>query len=249
MVSPKTGVLIMTLSDKTIVVSGALGAIGRAIVDHLAGRGATVHALDLQADGRATTGVRTVALDVTDETAVAAFFAGLSRVDGLVNNAGIAGEAALADLDRALWERVFAVNVTGHMLMAKHAVPRMPGGSAIVGISSIAGLRGYAERAAYCASKAAIMGLTRALAVELAPRDIRVNCIAPGTIDTPWIDRLIEEQPNPAQARIAFPARAPMKRMGTTTELAGLVAFLVAEDSRFITGAVIPCDGGASVMG
>lgn len=243
----------MTLARKTIVVTGAAGAIGHAIVARLAHDGARVHALDLTPPECAGATVTGSGVDVADEGSVRAFFDGLAaegtRLDGLVNNAGIPGEAALVDLERRLWDRVFAVNVTGQMLMAKYALPLLRAEASIVNVSSIAGTLGYAERAAYCASKAAIMGFTRALAVELGPRGIRVNCVAPGTIDTPWIDRLIASAPDPSAARHAFAARAPMNRMGGTDELAGLIAFLMSEDSRFLSGAVIPCDGAAAIRG
>lgn len=177
---------------------------------------------------------------------MAAFFAGRGRCDVLVNNAGIPGEGALAALTTAHWNRVFAVNVTAQMLMAQAALPLMPTGASIVNLSSVAAYLGFAERAAYCASKAAVLGLTRALAIELAGR-VRVNCLCPGTIDTPWITRLAGDGADRDERMAAIAGRQAMGRLGTPGEIAAAVAFLAFEDASFITGAILTADGGMTI--
>jgi len=200
-----------------------------------------------------TPGAHAAVVDLAVETQIREFYHNLQRekvrLDILVNAAGIPGEAALEAMDARLWRRVLAVNTTAPMLMTQHALPYFNRAASVIYISSIAGLQGFAQRSAYCTSKAALMGLTRALAVELAPRKIRVNCLAPGTIDTPWIDRLIAQSPKAEETKRKLTHRAPLERMGTVEETAGLAAFLSSDESRFITGAVIPIDGGATIRG
>lgn len=229
----------MARDAEVTVVTGAAGALGRAVAAALPGR---VVGVDLAAADGVT------ALNCADEKAAREFFAGLrdrgDRVRGLVNVAGKPGERALADLDCAFWDDVWRANVTSAMLMTRFAAPLMARGSAVVNFASVAAFRGFAERAAYCASKAAVAGLTRALAVELAPRGVRVNAIAPGAIDSPWIERLIDNADD-AAARAAFARRAPLNRLGRPEEIGMLARFLLSAEAGFITGAVLPADGGA----
>lgn len=239
----------MRFRDHEVVVTGAGRGIGRAVVSRFLAEGACVAAIDLElpvGEGD-TERLSWHSFDITDEAAIADFFARRRRCDVLVNNAGIPGEGALGELTTAHWNRVFAVNVTAQMLMARAAVPLMPVGASIVNLSSVAAHLGFSERAAYCASKSAILGLTRALAVELAGR-VRVNCLCPGTIDTPWIARLAGDGADRDDRMAAMARRQAIGRLGTTDEIAAAVAFLASQDASFMTGSIVMADGGMTIF-
>jgi NAD(P)-dependent dehydrogenase (short-subunit alcohol dehydrogenase family) len=152
----------------------------------------------------------------------------------LVNAAGIGSTTNAADTPLEVWEDVFAVNARGTFLCCKHAIPGMVarGGGSIVNIASIAGLIGLRNRAAYCASKGAVVALTRALAVDHVGDNIRVNAVAPGTVDSPWVRRLVEDV---GESLDELKARQPMGRLGTPDDLAG---------AEFVTGTILSIDGG-----
>ncbi|MET0430447.1 MAG: SDR family oxidoreductase [Microvirga sp.] len=239
------------LAGRIAVVTGAAQGIGAAIARRLSLEGAVVYALD-RTPGDAPAGgdgaIRHRTLDLTKAQAIRGIFDELAITHGhcdiVVNNAGIPGEGALHDLTVEAWNRVFAVNVTAPMLVCQAAAPLLGRGGSIVNLASVAAHIGFAERAAYCASKAAVLGLTRALAVELAPAGIRVNCLCPGTVQTPWIDRLVGDDAD-APARLArMQARQLMGRLGTPDEIAAAVAFLASDDASFMTGSVVMADGG-----
>jgi 3-oxoacyl-[acyl-carrier protein] reductase len=181
---------------------------------------------------------------------VAALFEWLSdhvgRCDALVNNAGIASTAPLSELPLGRWESTIAVNVTGALLMAQHAVPLMRnrGRGRIVNISSISGVRASAGRTAYGTSKAAIIGLTRQLAIELATHNITVNSVAPGPVDTDLTRAVHTEATRQSYLRLV-----PMNRYGRPQEIAAAVSFLCSEDASYITGHTIPVDGGFLAAG
>ncbi|MSP03820.1 MAG: glucose 1-dehydrogenase, partial [Acetobacteraceae bacterium] len=184
--------------------------------------------------------------DVTKEsdwTAAVAAAERLGGLHGLVNNAGIYQPATLMETDAALFERHMRINQLGCFLGMKAVVPAMEtsGNGAIVNISSVAGLRGSPGAIAYSATKWALRGMTKAAAIDLAPRHIRVNSIHPGPIDT---DMLKVRTPEQNARRVGL---VPMKRMGTAQEVAGLVLFLLSDESSYITGAEIAIDGGATL--
>ena len=165
----------------------------------------------------------------------------MADLDVLVNVAGIGSTTSAPETPLEVWEDVFAVNARGTFLCCKHAVPGMAarGGGSIVNVASVAALVGLRNRAAYCASKGAVVALTRALAVDHVGDGIRVNAVCPGTVDSPWVRRLVEES---GESLDALRARQPLGRLGTTDEVAEAVDYLVS--AEFATGSVLVVDGG-----
>jgi 2-keto-3-deoxy-L-fuconate dehydrogenase len=164
-------------------------------------------------------------------------------LDVLVNVAGIGSTTTAPDTPLEVWEEVFAVNARGSFLCCKHAIPGMAerGRGSIVNVASVAGLVGLRNRAAYCASKGAVIALTRALAVDHVGDGIRVNAVCPGTVDTPWVRRLVEEA---GESLDALRARQPLGRLGTPEEIADAVLYLASDAAAFVTGSVFVIDGG-----
>lgn len=228
------------------LVTGAGSGIGAAVARALHAEGATVVLADAAADRvealAAELGgdAEALVLDVRDESAVRAAVGGL---DVLVNVAGIGSTTNAPDTPVEVWDDVLDVNARGTFLTCKHAIPPMAarGGGAIVNLASVAGLVGLRNRAAYCASKGAVIALTRALAVDHVGEGIRVNAVAPGTVDTRWVRRLVEDV---GESLDALRARQPMGRLGTPEEVAEAVRYLASDAAGFITGSVLTIDGG-----
>jgi NAD(P)-dependent dehydrogenase (short-subunit alcohol dehydrogenase family) len=219
-------------AGKRALVTGAGSGIGAAVARLFEAEGAEVIAADL-------TGTD-VQLDVRDETQVAAV---ARNVDVLVNVAGIGSTTTAPETSLDVWEDVFAVNARGTFLCCKHVIPTMVarGGGSIVNIASVAAIVGLRNRAAYCASKGAVVSLTRALAVDHVKDGIRVNVVCPGTVDSPWVRRLVEET---GESLAELTARQPLGRLGTPEEIAEAVAYLASDAARFVTGSVFVIDGG-----
>jgi NAD(P)-dependent dehydrogenase (short-subunit alcohol dehydrogenase family) len=221
------------------LVTGAGSGIGAAVAHRLADDGFDVTVADLEPDSVATDlGATALRLDVREEAQVARAMDG---VDVLVNEAGIGSTTDAPGTSLEIWEDVFAVNARGTFLCCKHAIPGMKtrGGGAIVNIASVAGLVGLKNRAAYCASKGAVVALTRALAVDHVGDGIRVNAVCPGTVDTPWVQRLVSEA---GESLDTLRARQPMGRLGTPEEVADAVVYL--STASFVTGSILTVDGG-----
>lgn len=219
---------------KRALVTGAGSGIGAAVARRLLADGYDVVATDLlPRDG-------VVRLDVRDEAQVAEV---VRDLDVLVNVAGIGSTTSAPETPLETWEEVFAVNARGTFLCCKHAIPGMVarGGGAIVNVASVAALVGLRNRAAYSASKGAVVALTRALAVDHVGDGIRVNAVCPGTVDSPWVRRLVEEA---GESLEALRARQPMGRLGTPDEIADAVAYLASDRAAFVTGSVLVIDGG-----
>ncbi|HEX4368093.1 MAG TPA: glucose 1-dehydrogenase [Rhodopila sp.] len=240
------------LAGKIILISGGARGQGAAEARLFVAEGAKVVLGDvLEAEGKrlaAELGDAAVFVrqDVTREedwTKAVNAAAGLGGLHGLVNNAGIYQPATLMETDAALFERHMRINQLGCFLGMKAVVPLMEqsGGGSIVNISSVAGLRGSPGAIAYSATKWALRGMTKAAAVDLAPRRIRVNSVHPGPIDT---EMLKVRTPEQNQQRLKA---VPMKRQGTAEEVANLVLFLLSEESGYITGAEVAIDGGATL--
>jgi 2-keto-3-deoxy-L-fuconate dehydrogenase len=221
------------------LVTGGGSGIGAAVAHRFADDGFNVTVADLEPDAVATElGAIALRLDVRDEAQVAQAMDG---VEVLVNAAGIGSTADAPGTSVEVWDDVFAVNARGTFLCCKHAIPGMKarGGGAIVNIASVAGLVGFKNRAAYSASKGAVIALTRALAVDHVSDKIRVNAVCPGTIDTPWVKRLVE---GVGESLEALKARQPMGRLGTPEEVADAVLYLTT--AEFATGTILTVDGG-----
>jgi NAD(P)-dependent dehydrogenase (short-subunit alcohol dehydrogenase family) len=187
-----------------------------------------------------------VADDASVRAAVDAVVAHFGRLDIVVNNAGIGAQGTVADNDDAEWLRVLNINLLGMVRVSRAALPhlRRSPSAAIVNTGSIAATAGLPERALYSASKGAVHALTRAMAADHLREGIRVNCVAPGTADTPWIGRLLEKAADPEAERAALNARQPHGRMVSPTEVADAVAYLASPASGSTTGVALAVDGG-----
>lgn len=231
------------------VVTGGASGIGAAIADRLRAAGASVAVLDLAPDGGDATNF-SVRADIADDasvrSAVAAVAARYGRIDIVVNNAGIGAQGTVVDNDDDEWARVLSINVTGIARVTRAALPwlRESPAAAVVNISSIAATAGLPQRALYTASKGAALSLTRAMAADHLREGIRVNCVSPGTADTPWVGRLLEKADDPATERAALNARQPHGRLVTATEVADAVVYLASPRSGSTTGVSLEVDGG-----
>jgi 2-keto-3-deoxy-L-fuconate dehydrogenase len=233
-------------SDRHAFVTGAGSGIGEAVARALHAEGAVVTLADVSdsADrvagelGGSATAVR---LDVRDEDQVRARMP--AQLDVLVNVAGIGSTTNAPETSLDVWEEVFAVNARGTFLCCKHAIPKLieRGGGSIVNVGSVAALVGLKNRAAYCASKGAVVALTRALAVDHVADGIRVNDVCPGTVDSPWVRRLVEDA---GESLENLRARQPMGRLGTPPEIAEAILYLASDAARFVTGTSLVIDGG-----
>jgi len=168
------------------------------------------------------------------------------RVDILCNNAGIGSTTDVIDCEPDDWDRVMTVNVKSVYLGCKYVLPHMirQGGGVIVNTASVAGMVGIVKRASYSASKGAVIALTRQVAMDFVEHGIRVNCVCPGTVDSPWVGRLLNQADDPAGARASLVARQPMGRLGTPEEVAAAALYLASDDAAFITGTGLVIDGG-----
>lgn len=240
------------LQNKIILITGAARGQGAAEARLFVREGATVVLTDiLEDEGRrlanelapAAVFLRHDAASEADWRAAVAAAEGKGGLHGLVNNAGIYQPRTLMETDTALFEQHMRINQLGPFLGMKAVVPLMErsGGGSIVNISSVAGLRGSPGAVAYSATKWALRGMTKAAAIDLAPHGIRVNSVHPGPIDTPMLHVRTPEQ---NRRRVE---QVPMKRMGTAEEVADLVLFLMSDESRYITGAEVAIDGGATL--
>ncbi|MEV6443557.1 SDR family oxidoreductase [Amycolatopsis sp. NPDC051716] len=225
-------------------VTGGASGIGKAVATLLADRGAQVAALDLKPGDD---GIRCdVSSDDEVRSAIDAVIERFGRLDILVNNAGIGAQGDVTANDDDEWHRVFDVNVVGMVRLARAALPHLKNSpsAAIVNTCSIAAWAGLPNRALYSASKGAVLSLTLAMATDHLPDRIRVNCVCPGTADTPWVGRLLDAADDPAAERAALAARQPMGRLVTADEVANAIAYLASPLSASTTGTALAVDGG-----
>jgi NAD(P)-dependent dehydrogenase (short-subunit alcohol dehydrogenase family) len=235
-------------TGRRALVTGAGSGIGLAITNALLERGAEVIAIDLSTDNVPDEAVRLRA-DISDEAQVKAVLdaaAGQGPIDTLFNNAGIGSTRSVVDCEPDEWDRVFNVNVRGTYLMCKHVLPSMLERryGVIVNTASVAGMIGLRDRAAYCASKGAVIALTKQIAVQWAADGIRCNSVCPGTVDSPWVGRLLHEAADPVAHRAQLVGRQPMGRLGLPHEIAAAALYLASDAAAFITGTDLVIDGG-----
>jgi NAD(P)-dependent dehydrogenase (short-subunit alcohol dehydrogenase family) len=242
------------LKGKRALVTAAGNGMGRAAVLAFAREGAQVHASDI--DPRALEAFAGNAqvvpsrLDVTDEQMVKKYVESVGAVDILFNCAGWVHQGNLLDCRIEDWDKSFNVNVRSMFLVTQAMLPKMiaRGGGVILNMASVLGAEKAApHRLAYAASKAAVAGFTRALAIDHVKQNIRVNCVCPGTVDTPSLGERINAFADPVQARKDFIARQPMGRLATAEEIAETFVYLVSDESSFMTGQAVYVDGGMSL--
>lgn len=234
------------------VVTGAAGGVGTAVVGVLVSRGYRVVAEDVvpEVASHASTEVRTVVGDVREsdvaQRAIATALESWGRLDVVVNNAGTYLSRSVAETSPDDWDRLFAVNARSVFLHVHFAIEALRGSpaAAVVNVASISGLIGLADQVAYAGTKGAIVAMTRALAVELAPDGIRVNAVAPGGIDTPFTREALGGIQDLAAYRAAVAARHPRGKVSSAAEVAEAIAFLASPASVAMTGAIVPIDGG-----
>jgi meso-butanediol dehydrogenase/(S,S)-butanediol dehydrogenase/diacetyl reductase len=241
--------------ERRAIVTGAGAGIGEAIAVRFAAEGARVLVADIDLDaaqkvaGDLGAPALAHAVDVSSERSTAEMIDRAVQewegLDVLVNNAGVGIAATTPDTDESGWHRVIGVCLTGTFFAMKHAIPVMrEGGGAIINMSSVAALVGITDRAAYSAAKGGILALTRAAAIDHVGEGIRVNCIAPGTVDTPWVQRITSGYDDPAAARAAMESRQPHGRLVTPEEIAAMAAYLASDEAASVIGAAMIVDGG-----
>ncbi len=247
------------LSGKSALITGGASGIGRATALLFAREGASIVIADVNASaGRVAAGMITdgggravfIATDVTRagecERAVQRAVKDFGGLDILCNNAGVIRRSTILDTTEDEWDRLMAINLKSVFLMSRCAIPIMAkaGGGVIINTSSGWGLVGGRKAASYCASKGAVVLLTKAMALDHAPQNIRVNCICPGDTDTPMLREEAAQLGTPIESFLAEAAERPLQRIGTPEDIARAALFLAGESSRFVTGTTLVVDGG-----
>jgi NAD(P)-dependent dehydrogenase (short-subunit alcohol dehydrogenase family) len=241
--------IVTDFQGMVAVVTGGASGIGLATAELLASRGATVAVLDLKPDslpGKLTGFRADVSSNDEVVAAIDAVIEQFGRIDVVVNNAGIGAQGDVSANDDDEWHRVLDINVLGMVRVSRAALPhlRKSPSAAIINTCSIAAWAGLQARALYSASKGAVLSLTLAMATDHLADRIRVNCVCPGTADTPWVGRLLDTAPDPQAERAALAARQPMGRLVSADEVANAIVYLASPLSASTTGTALAVDGG-----
>ena len=248
----------MRLKDKTILITAAGQGMGHAAALVCAAEGARVFATDVNAETLKTldgvAGIETRVFDVTDPDATRALAEELPDIDGLFNCAGIVHHGTILDITDEDWDRSIAINVTSMVRISRAFIPGMlrraeiTGTASILNMSSMASsIKGFPFRTAYGATKAAVLGLTKAIAADFVHQGLRCNALCPGTVDTPSLQGRIASAPDPVQAEKDFIARQPMGRLATVDDMTPTILHLLSDGSRFVTGQAVSVDGGVTI--
>ncbi len=240
-----------SLHGKVALVTGAASGIGEATSRELAAAGAQVWLADINIEAATNLaaelpGANAISMNVVDQQSIVAALEHVARLDILVNNAGIGLVGDIENTSVEDFTRVMNVNVHSVFLVTQAALPLLLASQgSIVNIGSVAGLVGIRQRFAYCASKGAVIAMTRQLAVDY-PKQLRVNCIAPGTVQTPFVEGYLEKYHSHEKEKIReeLKARQPIGRLGTPEDVASLVRYLCSEEAAFMTGSILNLDGG-----
>ena len=246
------------LAGKRTIITGAGSGIGRAIALRFASEGASIVLADVdeeaaesvanEIDGETLVHKTDVTRDGDVETLVGLAVSEWGGLDVMVNNAGVGVAGTAVTTTEEEYERVMDVCVRGTFLGMRHAIPAMAesGGGSVINMSSVAALVGLVDRAVYSAAKGAILAMTRASAIDHIGEGVRVNCIAPGTVDTPWVARITSGYDDPEEARANMQARQPHGRFVAPEEIAAMAAYLAADESASVIGACMIVDGGVT---
>jgi 2-keto-3-deoxy-L-fuconate dehydrogenase len=238
------------LAGKVALITGAAAGIGRATAELFLAEGAKVIATDRDIGGLDGLAASTHRLDVTESAAVADLAHAVGPVDVLFNCAGFVENGTILDTADTQWDKSFQVNVYGMARMIKAFLPAMleKGHGSIINVASVAGsIKGIPRRCIYGASKAAVIGLTKSVAIDFVTRGVRCNAVCPGTVDSPSLQKRLRDSGDYENARKAFTARQPMGRLGAAEEIASLVLWLASDDSSFVTGQNFITDGGLTI--
>lgn len=244
----------MRLAGKVAVITGAKSGIGLATARLFAAEGAAVVLADIKDASEEAAAIRArcavIPVDVANGRSVQQLvdrtLKEFGRLDVLVNNAGIDLAKRITETDEADWDRLMSVNLRGVFLCSKAAVlfMRDHGGGVIVNVASELGIVGGSEIAAYCASKGGVVQLTKAMAVDHAAENIRVNCVCPGPVDTPLLQSIIAAASNPAAEQLSIVSKTLLRRLARPGEIAGAILFLASDESSYMTGSIVAVDGG-----
>ncbi len=249
----------MKLKGKIVIITGAAAGIGAASAALFAREGAIVVAVDVDgatlrkvsdAIGKTCVPMQADVSRRSDvEQVVAQTVERFGRLDTLFNNAGVVATGKIEATSEDVWDRTMAINVKSMYLFCHATIPifKKQGGGVILNTSSATALRAVVDRACYTTSKAAVIGLTKSLAIDHAADSIRVNCLCPGTVETPSLAGRIAALPDPEEARMRFIARQPLGRFGTAEEIATAALYLVSDDAAYVTGVAFPIDGGLAI--